>query len=80
MYFPKIFDDPFCKISHFQSFLNVFTVFIAIYQIQSKDSRLLPFFKKRNYGPFLWMGFNCLNVKCPGVPGTHFINPGRMKG
>ena len=39
------------------------------------------------------MGFNCLNAieplrghsllfttKSPGVPGTHFVNPGRMKG
>ena len=41
---------------------------------------------------FLWMGLNCikgtdsqghsllLTTKSPGVPGTHFINIGRMKG
>ena len=44
------------------------------------------------YGPFLWIGFNCLKAratsrrqftfyhKFPEIPGTHFINLGRMKG
>ena len=49
--------------------------------------------KKKLYGPFLWMGFNCLKAaealpgggllfttKFPEIPGTHFINLGRMKG
>ena len=45
------------------------------------------------YGSILWMGFNCLNatkplrgdsllftIQSPGVPGTHLIDLGRMKG
>ena len=45
------------------------------------------------YGPFLWMGFNCLNIteplrqnsllfitESPVVPGTHLISFGKMKG
>ena len=83
-------------MTHFQSFLNALAVFLAIYQLRCKRSRLMlqkkPLFLKKSYGPFLWMGFNCLNAieslqwdsllfttKCPGVPGTRFINPGRMK-
>ena len=42
--------------------------------------------------PFLWMGFNCLKatatlrrqftftIQFPEIPGTHFIDLGRMKG
>ena len=49
--------------------------------------------KKKLYGPFLWMGFNCLKAteplwggsllfttKFPEIPGTHLINLGRVKG
>ena len=50
--------------------------------------------KKKIYGPFLWMGFNCLKATdesprgdsllftthYPGVPGGHLIDLGRMKG
>ena len=48
--------------------------------------------KKKLYGPFLWMGFNCLRLqplrggsllfttKFPEIPGTHFIGLPRMKG
>ena len=49
--------------------------------------------KKKLYGPFLWMRFNCLEAteplrgdsllfttKSPGGPGTHLIDLGRMKG
>ena len=45
------------------------------------------------YGPFLWMWFNCLKAteplrgdgllfrtQSPGVPGTHLIDLGKMKG
>ena len=45
------------------------------------------------YGPFLWMGFNCLKVteplqggstlftiKLPDIPGAHWVDCGRMKG
>ena len=45
------------------------------------------------YGPFLWMGFNCLKAseplrggsllfttKLPEIPATHLINLVRMKG
>ena len=48
---------------------------------------------KKLYGPFLWLGFNCLRVaeplrggsllfttKFPAIPGTHLIDLGRMKG
>ena len=48
---------------------------------------------KKLYGPFLWMWFNCLKAtvplrrdsllcttKSPGVPSTHLIDLGRMKG
>ena len=53
------------------------------------------FFKKNTllYGPFLWMGFNCLKateplrgdsllftIQFPGVPGAQLIDLGRMKG
>ena len=47
---------------------------------------------KKLYGPFLWMGFNCLKAteplrgvallfttKFPEIPGTHLIDLGRMK-
>ena len=46
---------------------------------------------KKLYGPFLWMGFNCLKAgatlrrqfafttKFPEIPGTHFIDLERMK-
>ena len=56
--------------------------------------RLIPPVKKTNklYGHFLWMGFNCLKArtsrlegstsffttKFPEIPGTHFIDLGRM--
>ena len=42
-----------------------------------------PYFKKKLYGPFLWMGFNCLKARAtnfPEIPGTHYIDLGRMKG
>ena len=45
------------------------------------------------YGPFLWLGFNCLKAteplrgesflfttQSPGVPGTHLMDLGKMKG
>ena len=50
------------------------------------------FFLNKHYGPFLWMGFNCLKTratcggsllfttKFPKIPGTHFVDLGRMKG
>ena len=47
--------------------------------------------KKKLYGPFLWMGFNCLKAtgplrgdslltRSPGVRGSHLIDLTRMKG
>ena len=42
-----------------------------------------PYFKKKLDGPFLWMGFNCLKARAtnfPEIPGTHYIDLGRMKG
>ena len=48
--------------------------------------------KKKLYGPFLWIGFNCLKateplrgesllftIQSPGFSGTHLIDLGRMK-
>ena len=47
--------------------------------------------KKKLYGPFLWMGFNCLKARATSrgnllfttksseIPGTHFINLRRVK-
>ena len=48
--------------------------------------------KNQLYGPLLWMGFNCLKaiqplqggsllftIQFPEIPGTHFIDLGRMK-
>ena len=48
--------------------------------------------KKELYGPFLWMGFNCLKTtepllggsllftaKFPEIPSTHLIHLGKMK-
>ena len=49
---------------------------------------VLHLLKKKLYGPFLWMGFNCLKAratsrrqftfyhKFPEAPGTHFIDLG----
>ena len=49
--------------------------------------------KKKNYDPFLWMGFNSLKateplqgdrlfftIQFPRAPGTQLINLGKMKG
>ena len=47
------------------------------------------YFSKKLYGPFYWMGFNCLRATEPlrggsllftEIPGTHLIDLGRMKG
>ena len=48
---------------------------------------------KKFYAPFLWMGFNCLKTtvllgkdrlllttKSAGVPSTHLVDLGRIKG
>ena len=67
----------------------------SVYQIQSKHSRLMlqkSRFLKKLYGPFLWMGLNCLKAMeplqghsllfttiSPAVTGNHFIKLGRMK-
>ena len=55
--------------------------------------RFLQIKKNKLYDPFLWIGFNYLKVtvplqgdslpfttKSPGVPGTHLIDLGRIKG
>ena len=49
--------------------------------------------KKKLYGPFLWLGFNCFKTteplqggsllfttKFPEITGTHLIDLGRIKG
>ena len=54
-------------------------------QLRNKNDLYLFYF----IAPFLWMGFNCLTAsasllfpitKFPEIPGTHFIDLGRMKG
>ena len=74
--------------------MNVLTLFQAIYQSQSKHRRLVPqkfFFKKTLLSLFmegvqLPQGYRTImrrsslfTFRSPGVPGTHFINLGRMK-
>ena len=50
----------------------------------------LNIFKKKLYGPLLWVGFNCLKARAtsrrqfttqfPEIPGTGVMDLGRMKG
>ena len=74
--FRRFLINLFQNISPPKSFLNTLAIFLAIYQSQSKQSRLVV---QKN----LWMGFNCLKTteplwgdsllfttKLPGVPGT----------
>ena len=53
------------NISLSKSFLKALTIFLATYQSQRKYSRLVLQKKKKKtlYGPFSWMGFNCLKAK-----------------
>ena len=66
-----------CAILFFQS------------QINNPDPQMFLFIKKKRlYGPFSWMGFNCLkarmrttlegsllfNIKFPEIAGTHFLS------
>ena len=83
------------NISFPTTFMNALTIFLAIYQSQSKHSRLLHqhfFLKKKNYGPFYGSSSTVSRIHShykqtvlfftftsPGVPGTHFINLKRMK-
>ena len=62
--------------------------------LKTKETNHLIYIKNlKLYGLLLRMGFNCLTVteplrgdkllfttQSPGVPGTHLINPGTMKG
>ena len=61
--------------------------------VACKEQKKLSYIKNLKYGPFLWMGFNCLKAteplqgdsllfttQSPGVPGTHLINFDGMKG
>ena len=70
-----------------KKYINCFR-FIAMHQKISTIKK-----KKKLYGPFLWMGFNCLKAveslrgssllftaNSPEIPGTHIIDLGRMKG
>ena len=52
--FTKIFDNPFAKYPITNVFLNALIVFLAIYQIQSKHSRLV--LHKKN--PVRWYSFH----------------------
>ena len=82
---------------------NIFPCFTSALLYTSKKTKkiiafdLMSAFKLKNlkklFGPFLWMGFNCLkttepmrgdsllfNTLSPGVLGTYLIDFGRMKG
>ena len=69
-----------------------FSSFIGILSLSS-DPGFFTAFRKKNYGPFLWMGFNCLKAteplrgysllfttQSPEVPGTHLSDLGRING
>ena len=69
-----------------------FSSFIGILSLSS-DPGFFTAFRKENYGPFLWMGFNCLKAteplrgysllfttQSPEVPGTHLSDLGRING
>ena len=68
-----------------QTLMNIFSNFITNKLITADD--------KKFYGPFLWMGFNCLKAteplqrgsllftaKFPEIPGCHLIDLRKMKG
>ena len=62
-----------CLISkEFLECLNALAIFLAIYQSQSKHSRLV-LQKIRRESLFF-------TTKSPGLPGTHFIESERVKG
>ena len=78
-----------------KSNLDVFHGVVIIYQeIISTFTRFIRKHKKKLYGPFfLWLGFTCLKaiqplqgdsllftIQFPEIPGTRFIDLGRMKG
>ena len=65
----------------------------AYFKAKNSFAAEVTFNKKKLYGPFLWVGFNCFKTtgplrggsllfitKSPVIPGTHFIDLGRMKG
>ena len=60
-------DIPLHNILFPKSFVNALAIFLDTYQGQSKHSRLVlqKTFLKKVYGPFLWMGFNCLKATEP---------------
>ena len=64
-----------------------------IKSFQLMQSKMEKQLNKKLHGPFLQMGFNCLEAteplrrdslffttQFPGIPGTHLINLKRMKG
>ena len=69
------------------------TFFFVFLKYFVRELNTPPYLKKQLYGPFLWMGFDCLKAaeqlrggsllittKFPEIPGTHLINFGKMKG
>ena len=61
--------------------------------VKNKERNYLYMKNFKLYGPFLWLGFNCIKAAEPlrgdsllvttystGVPGTHLNDLGRMKG
>ena len=63
------------NISFPKGFLNALAIFLAIYQSQGMHSRLaLQKYEKTVFYHFLFF-----TTKSTGVPGTHFIDRGKMK-
>ena len=71
----------------------MFDWFLNPFLLPVKNNEKLFYIKKKLYGPFLWMGFNCIKGTEPprrdsllfttqetGVFGIHLIILGRMKG
>ena len=76
-------------LQYFNHYIKIATIIFACTNIKF-TSFLIK--KKQDYGPFLWIEFNCLEAaeplqkdrlllttKSPRVPGTYLTNPGRMK-
>ena len=71
---------------------TVTTTKILVLYLQTEEEWVTTQLKKL-YGPFLWMGFNCIKAteslrgsnllfttKIPEIPSTHLIDFGRMRG
>ena len=79
-------------MSDLKCMFNCACVFLMHWLLHDLEINL-KIHKKKLYGPFLWMGFNCrkateplqrdsllFNNKPPKIPGTHLSDLRRMKG